>query len=254
MPAQKGHDNKPEPAGVALEEASGPPLVVAAPKTVSGFSFISAFFKDDHDEASFRPDERDYYPRHKKILAQVKRQSIIIGVLAVLLLVLGPFLKPLHIHQAIYDTPEQQRESLVALTEPNLTDDAILSWATTSITEILTFGFGDFDKRILSQRNRFTDEGWASFVNVLLKRGWQENFKSNQLVLTTVPSDEPVIVSKGLDEDMDYIWIVEMPIVMTFATNNNVSRAENHLVRLVIRRVPAKDNVVGIGIKSWHMM
>jgi len=226
----------------------------AMPAAAQSWSLLRAFFRDEYDEASIRFDERDYYPRHKKILTQIRRQSIMIGLLSILLLIMGPFLKPLHIHQAIFDTPDRKREELVPLTEPNLTDDAILAWATTSITEILTFGFGDFDKRILTQRNRFTDEGWDSFVNILLKRSWRDNFKSNQLVLTTVPSDEPVIVSKGFDEDMDYIWAVEMPIVMTFATNNNVSSAEGHVVRLVIRRVPAKDNVVGIGIKSWHMM
>ncbi len=58
---------------------------------------------------------------------------------------------------------------LIALTMPNMTNQAILSWATNSITEIMTFGFGDYNSHLSDQQVRFTPEGWTSFVNAFNK-------------------------------------------------------------------------------------
>ena len=72
--------------------------------------------------------------------------------------------------------------------------------------------------------------------------------------MTTVPSNTPVIVSKGVDLDNEYKWIVEMPIIETYMTNNNVTSRKKEIVRLTIVRVPSEKNISGIGIKSWKLI
>lgn len=197
-------------------------------------------------------DARDASMKKSHLLALIGVQSLVIVGLIIAIMFLSPILKPINLYEAI--RPDKKTKSLVALTMPNLTDQAILSWSATTITEVMTFGFGDFDQRILSQRSRFTDEGWESFTKAIRESGMRENFKLRQLVLTAVPSDSPVIVAKGEDENQEYQWVVEMPVIMTFTTNNDVTQRKRSIARLTIVRVPGVQNKSGIGIKYWSML
>lgn len=215
---------------------------------------LSSFLREEIDPAKVRIDESDYFPRHQRLLAKIQRQTFLILALTLFIIVAGPFLRPVNIDQAMTPSPDRKVGNLIALTEPNLTDQAILSWVATSITEIMTFGFGDIEERIVSQQSRFTKDGWESFLEVMRNQDMLSIFKMQQLVLTTVPSNAPVIVSKGVDLDEDEIWVVEMPVVMTYMTNNDVRQGKRYIVRLIVARVPAKENIRGLGIKSWMML
>jgi hypothetical protein len=143
---------------------------------------------------------------------------------------------------------------LAPLLLPNLTSRAIISWSATSVTEIMTVGFGDFDRRILHQRARFTKDGWEAFVHGFLNAKIEEAFHHNQLVLTTIPADTPVITAEGENENHVYQWRVQIPVIMTYATNNNVSRPERGVIEITIVRVPYEESSSGIAIDTWRHM
>jgi intracellular multiplication protein IcmL len=117
----------------------------------------------------------------------------------------------------------------------------------------MTMGFGDMDIRLPQQRKRFTPEGWEAFNKAFVAQKIGETFKQSQLVLTTVPSDTPVIIAQGPNAENIYQWIVQMPVIMTYATNNNAMRKERAFVTLTIVRVPADESSAGIAIQSWHL-
>jgi len=218
------------------------------------FGMLSRFFKDDVSSADIKVDESAYHIKHQNLVRLIRRQSLAILLLVFIVIIGSILLQPVHSYFVKWPAPDNKVQELVSLTEPNLTDQAILSWAATSITEILTFGFGDIDQRLVSQSNRFTSEGWDSFVGVLRDQNLREEFKMRQLVLTTVPANSPVIVGKGLDEDGDYTWVVEMPVIRTYSTNNSVTSGKKGIIRLTIARIPSLVNNAGIGIKMWKEM
>jgi len=187
----------------------------------------------------------------RRLKKRVVLQTWIIASLAVLLLLLLPFAKPVDMFFAL--TPERKVKLISGLTMPNLTDRAVLSWATTSITEVMTMGFGDMDVRLPKQRNRFTEKGWAAYMESFETLKVRESFKQNQLVLTTVPSNTPVVVGRGINPENIYQWNVEMPIIMNYATNNNVTRRQRATVALSIVRVPIEENSFGIAIRNWRL-
>lgn len=215
----------------------------------AAFLSFRRLLQDDVVTEDVLADEEAAKAAFLALIKKVNRRSYVIGAFLITILLLIPVLKPLNYYEAM--KPDKQTKYLVPLTAPNLTDHAILSWSATAITEILTFGFGDFDQRILQQRSRFTDEGWTSFTKAIRNQDLRANFKSRQLVLTTVPSNTPLIVFKGQDIEGESQWIVEMPIIMTYSTNNNVTERHKGLVRLTIVRVPGSQNISGIGIKNW---
>ena len=172
-----------------------------------------------------------------------------IAVLAIFLALFLPFARPIHLYYAM--TPENTVRRLTGLDMPNMTNRAVLSWATTSITEVMTMGFGDIDVRLPEQRGRFTQEGWDAYIETFEAMKIRETFKQSQLVLTTVPSNTPVIVGQDINPDNVYQWNVQMPIIMNYATNNNVTRRQRATVSLAIVRVPFEENSFGIAIQNW---
>jgi len=196
-------------------------------------------------------DEADSFSRHRRLVTLIWWQAVAIAALMAILVVGAPVMRPSYSFFA--RRPDDKTKQLVPLNEPNLTNQAVLSWTATSITEIMTLGFGDFDRQLLSQRMRFTDEGWESFLMALYKQGIRDAFKKQQLVLTTVPSDSPVIVAQGEDIDGKYFWQVELPIIMTYMTNNNMTQKSRAIIQLTIVRVPSSVNIGGIAIKAWKL-
>jgi hypothetical protein len=225
-----------------------------------GFSFLQLLTRENFDEDVIA-DEKDTLRRHRRLLALVGMQSLAIAVMTVVMILSTPVLRPIYIykyralaerHKSFEEAPPP--EDLVPLYNPNLTNRALLSWAATSVTEIMTFGFGDFDRQLLSQRVRFTSDGWESFVVAVNKQKLRQEFKARQLILTTVPAEMPVIISQGDDPEYGYRWVVEMPIIMTYATNNNVTKKSRAIIRLTIVRVPGQESVGGVAIKTWDLV
>ena len=194
-------------------------------------------------------DEKKIIASFGKLKKRVVIQTGAIVVLTIILVVLLPFAQPNDLYYAM--RPDQKAMRLTPLDVPNMTNQAVLSWATTSIAEIMTVGFGDIDVKLPRQRYRFTKEGWTAYQEAFVAREIGETFKKSQLVLTTVPSNTPVITGQGVNIDQIYQWNVEMPIIMTYATNNNVMRKDRAIVSLEIVRVPAEQSSSGIGIKAW---
>lgn len=251
---------KPAPAKVAAPKAKGTAVKAApankaalatkATKTIiSGKKVIvpkQSFFGD-----AFLPD---ILPNETKELAAMQRLRRIVYIETCTILALAAFLvvgQPLFESSYLYYalSPQKMVMRLAPLSMPNMTNHAVLAWAASSITELMTLGFGDFESKLISQRKRFTSEGWDAFVHAFLNAKFGETMKRNLLVLTTVPRDTPVIVSQGENERGVYQWVVQMPIIMTYATNNNVTKKDKSTVTLTIVR--SNEGPTGVAIESW---
>jgi hypothetical protein len=207
------------------------------------------FLRDDPITVDVIGDDITEKKRIERLLKVVTMQTFaIVGMVAFLILTI-PIYHPIFQYFAL--DPRGRTMSLVALDIPNMTNRAVLSWATTSITEILTIGFGDFEKKLVIQKPRFTPAGWDSFAKAFDNQKTGQTFLENQLVLTTVPSETAVILAQGLNEEGIYQWKVQVPVVMTYATNNNVTRRVHTLINLTIVRVWPEQSPAGIAIKTW---
>lgn len=245
-PAQKGKYS-PDKA-----KNKTPKSAKAAPQAEPAESIMSKFFnflQDAPAPVKQRIDEKNALHKQKSIERLVTRQSYAIVAIVLIIILMMPILQPVHKYRLYHDG--EVVKPLVALNTPNLTDQAVLSWAATTVTEVMTFGFGDVEQSILSQRYRFTEDGWNGFVKAVLGQALPERFKGQQLVLTTAPTDAPVVVAKGKDPKDGYMWIVEMPVIMTYSTNNNATSRSKGIARLTIVRVPTLQNKAGIGIRKW---
>ncbi|MER2519078.1 MAG: DotI/IcmL family type IV secretion protein [Bdellovibrionales bacterium] len=201
------------------------------------------------------PDEEKENARISRLYTIIQGEALMIAGLSLLLVLALPFGAPLYRYYARTENQpleEAHRNAMIALNIPNLTNRAILSWAATSVAEIMTFGFGDFETKLKQQKPRFTDPGWAGFVKEFIEKQVGEQFQQRQLVVTTAPADTPVIVSQGENKENIYEWHVQAPVIITFATNNNVTSSARAIVGMTIVRVPHEHNASGIAINSWR--
>ena len=190
---------------------------------------------------------------YQKLVKRVTIQAMAVGVAAGALFVLLPFFQDPYIYYAV--TPEKNTKVLRPLNMPLYIDSTIKTWAANSVTEILTVGFGDFERKLLQQKHRFTPLGWADFVQRFFEKQVGAVLRGSQLVLTTVPDNDAEIISQGASVAHVYQWQVKVPVIMTYATNNFVTKAIRTSVTLTIVRVPYDStdlNNNGIAIDVWQ--
>jgi hypothetical protein len=243
---------KSAPAKAPPTGKGGKPLPVKAStprkKSFLGLGWLLA---DEMPRQSAVINEKTEIARYKRLVSMVRWQAIMIGMLACIIILGAPVVQVVYKYHAV--NPHHDMRDLSPLTGPNLTNDAVISWATDSVVEVMTLGFGDFDHQIFSQYDRFTPDGWTSFTKAIRDMDLRTTFKDRQLVLTTVPRDAAVITAQGENADHEYEWYIQLPVIMTYTTNNNVSQKQRGNASLTIVRVPASQNIAGIGIKRWSL-
>ncbi len=171
----------------------------------------------------------------------------------IIIALIGIMFYVIHIHQPenrYFATTEDGRLiPMVGLNEPNLSTPALMSWTAQAATEVMTFGFHDYRRRLQESSRNFTRTGWASFTNALEKSRIIEMVEANQQVVTAAPRSAPILVSEGLVNGR-YQWQVELPIVVTYQAGSQ-TRADALLLTLLIVRVPKLESPSGVGIERW---
>lgn len=146
-------------------------------------------------------------------------------------------------------TAEGQQASLVALDMPNISQQTLFDWSAEAATQIMTFGFNDYETRLTNTRSRFTTKGWESFRSVMINSLFFKTVLEQQQIVTSVPRQSPTMFFEGLTGSV-YNWIVEVPLLVT-VRSGSLNRTLDLTVRLVVIRVPTAENPTGIAIDRW---
>lgn len=188
-----------------------------------------------------------YRDGYRSLLRLVTLQGIVI------LGLLGAMYFVIQVHQPenrYFATTEDGRlVPMVPLNEPNMSTPALMSWVAQAATEVMTFGFNDYRRRLQESSRNFTRRGWESFTQALSRSRIIEMVEANQQVVTAAPQGAPIIVSEGLVAGR-YQWEIQMPLILTYQSGAR-TRTDNLLVTLVVVRVPRLESANGIGIEQW---
>lgn len=139
---------------------------------------------------------------------------------------------------------------MVGLRQPNITTEALLSWAVQAASDVMTFGFNDVDKRFAESRKYFSEEGWRSFSEALAPSQLLKTMMEAQQITTAIPRGTPKLIHAGLYKGQ-FTWIVDVPLLMTTRAGS-VSKQSRMSIRMFIVRMPTQNNPMGIGINTWR--
>jgi intracellular multiplication protein IcmL len=190
----------------------------------------------------------EFYRDGYRVLQSIAvMQAIMIVVLIFIMMYV------VHIHQPenrYFATTEDGRLiPMVALSEPNLSTPALTSWAAQAATEVMTFGFHDYRRRLQESSRNFTRTGWSSFTAALDQAKTIPLVESQQMVVTATPTAAPIVIQEGLNRGR-YEWRVQMRLGLSYVSPGN-PRNESWLVTMLIVRVPRLESPSGVGIEQW---
>lgn len=224
---------------------------ISAPKDKLPVDKVVAGPKDNPDDASGLGNvvirNEFYRDGYRNLLRLAVLQSLII------LGLIGAIFFVIQIHQPenrYFATTEDGRlVPMVALNEPNLSTPALMSWVAQAATEVMTFGFNDYRRRLQEASRNFTRRGWESFTSALQRSRIIEMVEANQQVVTAAPQGAPVLESEGAVAGR-YQWVVQVPLVVTYQSGNR-TKNDNMLISVVVVRVPRLETPNGVGIEQW---
>lgn len=146
-------------------------------------------------------------------------------------------------------TSEGAVMQMAGLARPNISQQAMFDWAAESASQIMTFGFNDYNQKLTAARTRFTEDGWESFGPKMSKSAFFRTMIEEQQIATAVPMAPPVLFSEGMMMGR-YSWVIEVPMMLT-VRSGSVSRSITQQVRMVVIEVPTDINPMGIAIDRW---
>ncbi len=138
---------------------------------------------------------------------------------------------------------------LVPLNLPNMSTSALMSWVVQSSTEVMTFGYHDYQRRLQQSSRHFTRYGWETFTNALQRSRIVESVEALRQVVTAKPRSAPILVQEGVFNGK-YRWVVDLPLEVSYKAAAS-GRTDNLMVRMVIDRVMSLENPNGVGIEQW---
>lgn len=138
---------------------------------------------------------------------------------------------------------------MVPLDQPNLSSPALMSWVAQAVTEVMTFGFNDYRRRLQESSRNFTKRGWESFTQALQRSRIIEMIEAQQQVLTAAPSGAPIMEQEGLVAGR-YQWVIQVPLILTYQAGAKVESTK-FLITVVVVRVPRLESPSGVGIEQW---
>jgi intracellular multiplication protein IcmL len=179
------------------------------------------------------------------------RVSVLQGFIIVGLIIAMFFV--IHVHQPedrFFATTEDGRViPMVGLDQPNLSNPALMSWVAQAATEVMTFGFNDYRRRLQEASRNFTRRGWESFTNALQQARIIDTIEQNTQVISAAPRGAPVITQERVVNGQ-YQWVVQIPMVLTFESGGQ-KRSNTWIVTVVVVRVPRLESPSGVGIAQW---
>lgn len=144
------------------------------------------------------------------------------------------------------------KQRMVGLEEPNLNKKAIISWLSGAATEIMTFNFLNYDEVFGKSKRFFSEDGWESFADALIRSGTLKNVTDYQQIVTAIPREEPTIIAEGVLEGQ-YRYVMSMTLIMTTRAGSK-KNSKILPVMVIIVKQNTRENPMGIGIYQWMSM
>lgn len=170
-----------------------------------------------------------------------------IVILCIVLVVSLVYLATRPIQQRFFTTnSEGAIREIIALNKPIASEEEVLNWATQAVTKAYSMSFANYGQQLNDLKPNFIDAGWRGYEQALQRAGFIDGLLKNQYVTSAVPKKAPVVVARGLVNNV-MGWRLQIPLIVTFTSANTSSSQEINVEVTVVRR-DETENPQGLGI------
>lgn len=142
---------------------------------------------------------------------------------------------------------ENKTTPLYALTEPVISQNALLEWASQVAISVYNIDYLNYRKQLAANQSYFSPAGWQVFLNDF--RTVLGSIIGQKLRASAVLTGSPVILEQGPLFGR-YAWKVRMPMLITYESASEL-RNTPIMVDMVIMRVPTTDSPKGIAVSQF---
>ena len=135
------------------------------------------------------------------------------------------------------------------LTDPIYNYKFIENWSALTATEVMTFGFHDYQRRFYNSSKNFTESGWNSFTKAIQKARIIENVEVHKQVVSSTITGVPIVTNTEIINNR-YYWTVQIPLLVIYENETKIAK-RNLTVELHVARTSNDKNEDDIGIESW---
>ncbi len=87
---------------------------------------------------------------------------------------------------------------LTPLDQPNMSTAALMSWVAQATSEVMTFGYHDYQRRLQQSSRHFTRHGWETFTAAMQQAHVFDTVESAKEVASASPRNAPILVQQGV--------------------------------------------------------
>lgn len=142
---------------------------------------------------------------------------------------------------------------LIPLSQPGITDNALLQWITEAAVASYSFNYVNYRKALQDSRIYFTKTGYEYFLKALSDSNNMNAVQSKKMIVSAIPTGAPVILKKGVYNDgarAIYTWEVQLPMEIDFRSATDLIKQQVSLNMRVVR-VPTLESPQGVGIATY---
>jgi intracellular multiplication protein IcmL len=122
-----------------------------------------------------------------------------------------------------------------------------LNWAAEAASAAYTYDQAHYKTQLVEVINHyFTPSGGESFQKALEESGILEQLVSQQLLVTAVVQNKPILLKSGILLGRES-WKVQLPLLVTYQTASQVQQ-NRFIVTMMIVRTDTSQDPRGIGI------
>jgi len=125
--------------------------------------------------------------------------------------------------------------------------EQISAWVAQKIPSILHLNFMDYKDQLLKSKKYFTPDGWSNFNNAFTSMIKQI---TNKRLLTSATIPHTPVVTDKLMLAGSYSWYVQVPVNVTFESQDGSYTMNQYVWRVLVSRVDNRTSSQMLGIKQ----
>ena len=125
--------------------------------------------------------------------------------------------------------------------------DQIADWVAQKVPTLLHLNFKDYKDQLLQSKKYFTPDGWNNFNNAFTPMVKQ--IIAKRLLTSAVIPHTPIVTDKLMLAGV-YSWYVQVPVDVTFESQDGSYTMNQYVWRIPISRVDNRTSNQMLGIKQ----
>lgn len=137
---------------------------------------------------------------------------------------------------------------LIALSVPYRTQAEVIQYVSGALNRSLALDFLNWRAQQETVREKFTKNGFASYLKALEDAGIMDRIKKQRMNLTN-SAFTGVVTWEGLNQGI-YTWVVQIPIELRLVGQNTELPTQRFLAIVRVLRTTTLDSIEGIAIEQ----